>query len=82
MGNYNLGIREHSIFPETADEEIKDVFGLAVTVVTSSSDKALTKGFLDHLGFPFKKTDGTDSKEASLDLGGPASRDKKAAKKK
>jgi large subunit ribosomal protein L5 len=83
MGNYNLGIKEHTIFPETADEEIKDVFGLGVTVVTSSNDKALTKSFLDHLGFPFKKTDAAqESREASLDLGGPASRDKKAAKKK
>jgi large subunit ribosomal protein L5 len=82
MGNYNLGIKEHSIFPETADEDVKDVFGLGVTVVTSSSDKNLTKAFLDHLGFPFKKTNTGDSKESALDLGGPASRDKKAAKKK
>ncbi|MDQ3014913.1 MAG: 50S ribosomal protein L5 [bacterium] len=57
MGNYTLGIKEHSIFPETADEDIKDVFGLAVTVVTSSSDKEQTKAFLSHLGFPFKKID-------------------------
>jgi hypothetical protein len=26
MGNYTIGIREHVIFPETADEDIKDVF--------------------------------------------------------
>jgi large subunit ribosomal protein L5 len=54
MGNYTLGIREHSIFPETADEDIKDVFGLAVTVVTTSRDKKQTESFLRHLGFPFK----------------------------
>jgi hypothetical protein len=50
--------------------------------VTSSSDKAATKAFLDHLGFPFKKTNTGDSKESSLDLGGPASRDKKGGAKK
>lgn len=55
MGNYTLGIKEHTIFPETSDEELKDVFGLAVTVVTSSKNKAETKAFLTHLGFPFKK---------------------------
>jgi large subunit ribosomal protein L5 len=82
MGNYNLGIREHSIFPETADEDIKDIFGLAVTVVTTSKDKERTKAFLEHMGFPFKKTNIGDTKEASLDLGGPASRDKKKAKAK
>jgi large subunit ribosomal protein L5 len=55
MGNYTLGLREHTIFPETTDEELKDVFGLAVTVVTTSSDKKLTEAFLEILGFPFKK---------------------------
>ena len=55
IGNYTLGIKDHTIFPETGDEELKDVFGLAVTVVTSSNNKAETKAFLDVLGFPFKK---------------------------
>ncbi len=55
MGNYTLGIKEHTIFPETSDEELKDVFGFAVTVVTTSKDAKQTKAFLTHLGFPFKK---------------------------
>ena len=55
MGNYTLGIREHTIFPETADEDLKDVFGIAITVVTSSKSKAQTLAFLEHLKFPFKK---------------------------
>jgi large subunit ribosomal protein L5 len=57
MGNYSLGIKEHSIFPETADEDIKDIFGLAVTVVTTSNNKEQTKAFLEFLGFPFKKAE-------------------------
>jgi large subunit ribosomal protein L5 len=55
MGNYTLGIKENTIFPECSDEELKDVFGLAVTVVTNLCDKKETKAFLTHLGFPFKK---------------------------
>ena len=55
MGNYTLGIKEHSVFPETADEDIRDVFGLAVTVVTTAKTKAEAKAYLTHLGFPFKK---------------------------
>lgn len=55
MGNYTLGIKEHSVFPETADEELKDVFGMAVTVVTTASSKDEAKAYLTHLGFPFKK---------------------------
>ncbi|HEX8993651.1 MAG TPA: 50S ribosomal protein L5 [Candidatus Paceibacterota bacterium] len=55
MGNYTLGIKEHSIFPEAADEDIKDVFGLAITIVTSAHNKKDAKAYLAHLGFPFKK---------------------------
>ncbi len=55
VGNYTLGMKEHSVFPETADEDIKDVFGLAVTIVTTSKDPKETLAYLTHLGFPFKK---------------------------
>ena len=55
MGNYTLGIKEHTVFPETADEDIKDVFGMAVTVVTTAKNKKEAHAYLSHLGFPFKK---------------------------
>jgi large subunit ribosomal protein L5 len=55
MGNYTLGIKEHTIFPETSDEDLKDVFGLGVTVVTNLHDKKETKAFLSGLGFPFSE---------------------------
>ncbi len=55
MGNYTLGIKEHTIFAETTDEELKDVFGMAVTIVTTSSDKKQTERFLEVIGLPFKK---------------------------
>ena len=55
MGNYTLGIKEHTVFPETADEELKDVFGMAVTIVTTAKSKDEAKVYLTHLGLPFKK---------------------------
>lgn len=55
MGNISLGLREHTIFPETTDEELKDVFGIGVTVVTTAKSKKEAKVFFDKLGFPFKK---------------------------
>lgn len=55
MGNYTLGIKEHTVFPETADEDIKDIFGMAITVVTTAHNKKEAKAYLTHLGFPFKK---------------------------
>lgn len=57
MGNYTLGIKENSIFPETAGVDLRDVFGLGVVVVTTSSSAEETKAYLSHLGFPFKKED-------------------------
>ena len=55
MGNITIGIREHTIFPETADEELKDVFGLAATIVTTAKTKAEAEAFLRHLGLPLQK---------------------------
>ncbi len=55
MGNYTLGIKEHTIFAETSDEDLKDVFGMGVTIVTTSQAKEETLSFLEYLGFPFKK---------------------------
>ena len=55
IGNLTLGIKEHTIFPETADEDIKDVFGLAITLVSSAKNKAEGLAFYELLGMPFKK---------------------------
>lgn len=55
VGNLTLGIKEHTIFPETGDEELKDVFGLAVTFVTTAKNKEEARAFFDHLEIPFKK---------------------------
>lgn len=57
MGNLTVGISEHTIFPETSDEELKDIFGLAVTIVTSTKNKDEAKALLTHLGFPLKKVE-------------------------
>jgi len=55
LGNLTIGLREHIIFPETVDEEIKDVFGLAVTIVTTAKNKKAGLAFFKAIGFPFKK---------------------------
>jgi large subunit ribosomal protein L5 len=52
MGNMTVGIKENTIFPETSDEDLKDVFGLAITVVTTAKTKAEAEAFFRHLGFP------------------------------
>ena len=55
IGNLTLGVKEQSIFPETSDEDVKDLFGMAVTIVTTAKSKKEAEGFFDILGIPFKK---------------------------
>lgn len=55
MGNMTIGIKEHTIFPEIKDEELKDVFGFAITVVTTAKSKKEATRFFELLQIPFKK---------------------------
>ncbi len=55
IGNLTLGIKEHTIFPETGDEDIKDVFGMAITVVSTAKNKKEAEKFFELIGVPFKK---------------------------
>ena len=61
MGNITIGIREHTIFPETSDEDLKDVFGLAITIVTTAKSKAEAEAFFRHIGMPL--TEGVETKK-------------------
>src|SRR3989344_4300612 len=55
VGNLSIGVKEHTIFPETADDDIRDVFGLSVTIVSAAKNKEEGKTFFELLGVPFKK---------------------------
>lgn len=55
MGNMTIGIKEHTIFPETSDEDLRDVFGFAVTVVSTAKNKKEAEAFYRHLSFPLQK---------------------------
>ena len=55
MGNITIGLREHTIFPETSDEELRDVFGFAVTIATTAKSKNEAISFLSAIGIPFSK---------------------------
>lgn len=55
IGNMTIGIKEHTIFPECSEEDLKDVFSLAITIVTTAKTKKEAVAFFTHLGIPFKK---------------------------
>ncbi len=54
MGNITIGLKEHTVFPETSDEDAKDVFGLAVTITTTAKNKKDAAAFLRYIGVPLK----------------------------
>ncbi len=62
IGNLTIGIKEHTIFPETADEDIKDVFGLSITLVSTAKTKEEGKTFFKLIGIPFKKEEDAKKK--------------------
>lgn len=55
MGNFTIGIKEHTVFPETADEDLKDVFGIAVTIVTTAKTKEEAEALLRGIGMPLRE---------------------------
>lgn len=54
MGNITIGFKEHTVFPETSDEDLKDVFGLAITMTTTAKNKAEAESFFRHIGLPLR----------------------------
>ena len=54
MGNITIGLREHTVFPETADEDAKDIFGVAITIATTAKNKKEAESFLRHIGLPLQ----------------------------
>ena len=55
VGNLTIGVKEHTIFPETADEDIRDVFGLSISLISTAKNKKEGMAFFELLGIPFKK---------------------------
>jgi len=54
-GNLTIGLKDHLIFPEMVNEDLKSAFGLSITVVTTAASKEKSIEFLKLMGFPFKK---------------------------
>jgi large subunit ribosomal protein L5 len=55
LGNYTLGIIDHSIFPEINVERQRTNTGLDISIVTSAKNDEHGKELLKLLGMPFRK---------------------------
>ena len=54
-GNYTLGIREHTIFPEVDASRVDMIKGLNITIVTTAGNDERARFLLGELGMPFRK---------------------------
>lgn len=54
-GNYSMGIREHTVFPEVQNEDVSKTHGLQITIQTTAQNNEKALDLLKAFGFPFKK---------------------------
>lgn len=54
-GNYTLGIREHTVFPEIDLNKVDKVKGMNITIVTTAGNDERARYLLRELGMPFQR---------------------------
>ncbi|MFP4071012.1 MAG: 50S ribosomal protein L5 [Desulfovibrionales bacterium] len=54
-GNFTLGIKDHTIFPEVNLDKVDQVKGMNITVVSSAQTDKEGRELLNLLGMPFRK---------------------------
>jgi len=54
-GNFNMGVKEHIIFPEIDIDKVSRMMGMDITFVTSANSDEEGMALLDAFGFPFMK---------------------------
>jgi len=54
-GNYSLGFPEHMVFPEISSDEIENIIGLEINIVTNAKTDDRGRALLTLMGFPFEK---------------------------
>lgn len=52
-GNYSIGVKEQTVFPETIREHVEHSFGLEVNIQTNTNDDKQATELLKAMGFPF-----------------------------
>jgi len=56
-GNYSLGVKEQTIFPEIEYDKIDQLRGMNINIVTTAENDEQGRELLRQLGMPFRKTE-------------------------
>ena len=54
-GNYSIGFKEALVFPEVNPDNVLNVHGVQITIVTTADDNESGMALLKAIGIPFKK---------------------------
>jgi len=54
-GNYTLGLKEHTIFPEINFDKIAETWGMDITVCTTAQTDDEARALLTAFNFPFRQ---------------------------
>ena len=54
-GNYTLGLKEQTIFPEVDIDEVVSIKGMNITFTINSKSNEDSLSLLEKFGFPFRK---------------------------
>jgi large subunit ribosomal protein L5 len=65
QGNYNLGVTDHTIFPEITVENVKKHMGLDITIVTSAETDDEGRELLRLMGMPFRRVETSTAPKAA-----------------
>ncbi len=66
-GNYAIGLKDHTIFPEVPNSDVARTFGLQIQITTTAGTDERGRALLKQIGMPFirdRKKDERDAKDA------------------
>ena len=53
-GNYAIGLKEHTVFPEIPNTDVQKTFGLQIQITTTAGSDERAKLLLKQVGVPFR----------------------------
>ena len=66
-GNYSIGLRDHSIFPEVPAPDAGQIFNMQIVITTTAKNDKEGMALMKHMGMPFKRNEAADAAKAKAE---------------
>lgn len=64
QGNYAIGLKDHSIFPEVPPPDAKQIFSMQIVIKTTAEDDEQGRALFKAIGMPFRREKKEEAKKA------------------